>query len=57
MIYRIPFTHQWADDPYAIQRERALRWLGDRYLLAQPITKPKLRSSTLDTRKHEDAHP
>lgn len=33
------FTKHWPDDPYAVARTGALNWLGDKYLLAQPINK------------------
>jgi len=35
------FERKWDNDPYAIQRTRALKWLGDRWLLARPVTKIK----------------
>jgi len=36
----LAFQRLWDEDPYAIQRTGALAWLGERYLLAQPINKP-----------------
>jgi hypothetical protein len=37
----LAFLKQWESDPYAIARTAALSWLGDRYLLAQPINQQK----------------
>ena len=36
----LAFQRLWDKDPYAVRRTGALAWLGDRYLLAQPINKP-----------------
>jgi hypothetical protein len=33
----------WVVD-YGVARERAIRWLGERYLLAHPINRPAPRS-------------
>ena len=42
-----PFQRLWPSDPYAVARTGALRWLGDRYLLAKPVKrKPKLRAES-----------
>ena len=34
----------WPDDPYAVRRTAALKWLGERYLLARPINRKKVEA-------------
>lgn len=31
------FPRLWDNDPYAAKRAGAVRWLGERWLLAQPL--------------------
>jgi hypothetical protein len=49
----LAFLKQWESDPYAIARTAALSWLGDRYLLAQPINQPKPRRKIVDDKLAE----
>ena len=39
----VPFLKLWEGDPYAVKRTAAVRWLGSRYLLAQPVKRKDQR--------------
>lgn len=45
--HMLAFQRQWEDDPYAIQRTRALSWLGDRYLCARPINASRQKTTSV----------
>jgi hypothetical protein len=43
----LAFQRLWPQDPYAVQRTGALKWLGDRYLLARPINASRQKTQAV----------
>jgi hypothetical protein len=46
-VYPCYFQRLWPEDPYAVQRTGALKWLGDRYLLARPINASRQKTQAV----------